>query len=249
MPHVSLTTSETKKMFENESAPNQLRRYTQEDLLASTVRVALAAAGPIGAIVGEFLTQFTPSQRLDRLQNFTERLAARLEGLEEQFKARLTSSQSFAVLAEEVSQAAVHSASDHTRDDLSALLAHGLSREDAELHEVQALLRLRERISDAQVLLLMSYGNFKRTLGDSELKAFFDAHPGLFDVEPPSMSSPPDVVRRWTMRQHYEAELVALGLLKEEERSGGRGSNPRRDISTLGRLLLDAIGRYHNPRT
>jgi hypothetical protein len=182
------------------------------------------------------------------LQDFTERLAARLQGLEEPFKERLTSSPSFAVLAEETTQAAIHSASGDMRDDLTALLTHGLSREDAEIQEVQALLRLRERISDAQVLLLMSYGNFKRTMGDGELKAFFDAHPGLFGVEPPSMTSPPDVVRRWTMRQHYETELVALGLLKEEESVGGRGRNPRRDISTLGRLLLDAIGRYRDPR-
>jgi hypothetical protein len=59
-------------MFEEHSGSDLLRRFTQEDMLASGIRVALGAIGPVGTMVGEFLTQFVPAQRVDRLQHFVE---------------------------------------------------------------------------------------------------------------------------------------------------------------------------------
>ena len=84
-----------------------------------------------------------------------------------------------------------------------------LLRDDAEALEEQALLRLRDRLNDAQVILLMSYGNFRRTMGDMELRAFWDAHPGLFGVHPPTFGSSEeerDVVGRCesTTRQRWK---------------------------------------------
>jgi hypothetical protein len=226
---------------------NLLRRFTQEDLLASGIRAALSVAGPVGTIVGEFLTQFVPAQRLDRLQQFVESLHERLSGLEEQFKERLNSDPAFASLVEEASIAAVSTASDSHRDDLTRLLKHGLSRDQADLIEEQALMRLRNRLNDAQVILLMSYGNFKRTMGDAELKEFWDQHPGLFSAHPPTMTSPPEERRRWTMREHYAAELEALSLLRDTEGIVKSGQQRKYQITALGRLLLAAIGRYRDP--
>jgi len=80
-----------------------LRRFTQEDMLASGLRVALASVGPVGVIVAEFATQLVPRQHLDRLQNFSEQLNERLAGLEDEFRERLSSSAAFATLTEEAS--------------------------------------------------------------------------------------------------------------------------------------------------
>lgn len=236
-------------MFERHSGDELLRRFTQEDMLASGIRTALGLAGPIGTVVGEFLTQFVPAQRIDRLQHFVECLHERLDDLEVRFKERLAASPSFAALAEEACVSAVRTASDHHRRDLAALLRHGLSRDDAEMLEEQALLRLRTRVSDAQVVLLMSYGNFRRTMGNAELKQFWDQHPGLFDVHPPSMSSSAEERRRWTMKEHYEAELESLGLLRDTEGVAKSGRPRKYEITPLGRLLLEAIGRYRDPNS
>jgi hypothetical protein len=46
-------------MFEDQRS-DLLRRFTQEDMFASGVRVALSALGPFGDVIGEFLTQFVP---------------------------------------------------------------------------------------------------------------------------------------------------------------------------------------------
>lgn len=229
-------------MFDEHGTDHQLRRFAQEDVLASSIRVALAIAGPVGTILGEFLTQFVPAQRLDRLQHFVESLAERIGDMEREFWERLCSSSAYAALAEEASLSAVRTSSDEHRRDLASLLAHGLSKEESELLEEQALLRLRDRITDAQVLILMSYGNFSRTLGDGALKAFHASYPGLFGLSPPTMTSSAEERRRWTMRQHYETELEALGLLRDTE--GTAKSVPRRhEITQLGRLLLEAIDR------
>lgn len=83
-------------MFDDHSPDHPLRKFTQQDLLASGLRVALSAAGPFGVIVGEFLTQFVPAQRLDRLQQFVDCLAERLGGLESVFRERVSSSPSYA---------------------------------------------------------------------------------------------------------------------------------------------------------
>ena len=185
---------------------------------------------------------------MDRLQQFVECLAERMTGLEDRFKERIASDPGFAALTEEASVSAVNTASDDHRRDLSALLHHGLSREEAEMLEEQALLRLRNRIIDAQVILLMSYGNFRRTMGDTELKEFWDAHPGLFGIHPPAMDSAPEERRRWTMREHYQAELESLGLLHDTEGVVKSGRSRKYEITGLGRLLLEAIGRYRDPR-
>ncbi len=231
-------------MLENQlpNLPDLLRKYTQEDMFASGLRVGLSIIGPAGVIAGEFLTQFVPTQRIDRLQDFVEKLGERLAGVEDQFKERLVTSPGFAALTEQASLSAVRTASAEHRWDLASLLKHGLNRPEADMLEEQTLLSLRDRLNDAQILILMSYGNFKRTLNDHELESFMSSHPGVFDVQPPTFSDSEEVEHRWAMYHHYENELFALNLLADLDRTN---TGPERNcqIATLGRLLLQSIGR------
>lgn len=230
-------------MFENESESELLRRYNQQDLLAGAVRTGLSLLGPVGAIAAEFITEFVPQQRLDRLHDFVEKLGARLVGLEEQFKTRLASDAGFAALTEQATLSAVRAASGQHRSDLAELLKQGLSHSEAEMLEEQALLSLRDRINDAQVLLLMSHGSFEQTFRNEERAEFQKAHPGVFGIRPTTYGSSPDERRRWTMREHYERELAAYGLLKDTEGIAKSGAVRRYEITSLGLLLLKAIGR------
>jgi len=233
-------------MFES-NAPELWRKYTQQDLLAATIRVGLSLTGPLGAIAAEFITEFIPQQRIDRLTDFVEKLAEVLKESDEQFKERLSSSNGFAALAEQVAVSAVRTASTDHRADLAELLKHGLSSSEAEMLEEQALLSLRDRINDAQVLLLMNYSNFKPTLRDGERSAFQQMHSGLFSINPPPRGSSTEDQRRWTMREHYESELATLGLLRDTEGIAKSGPQRKYEITSLGRLLLQAIGRYRDP--
>jgi len=59
-----------------------LKSTEQQDILAKGIRAALSLCGPVGIIIGEFLTDFVPQQRTDRLQDFVEALAERVAGCE-----------------------------------------------------------------------------------------------------------------------------------------------------------------------
>jgi hypothetical protein len=235
-------------MFENNlpTVPDLLRRFTQEDMLASGIRVGLSAVGPVGTLLGEFLTHFVPAQRLDRLQEL-EQVAARVSGVEEQLNERVSSSPGYAALLEQASVAAVRTPSSEERKDLAAILQHGLSRSDAEMVEEAALLSLRQRLNEVQVLILMGYGNFRRTQRDEELAAFQAMHPGVFGVMPPTFNTPDEDQRRWALHEHYKSQLEALGLLRDTDGVAKSGPTRNYEITTLGRLLLQSIGRYRDP--
>ena len=222
---------------------NWLRRFAQEDMLASGLRMALSAAGPFGAVIAEFVTHLVPQQRVDRLENFVEQLNQKFLGLHDEFRERVRSSAPFAVLTEEATLAAVRTASDERRSDLAALVRNGFDHDDARCEEDLALARLLERLNEPQVLLLMSYGNFRRTMGDTELRAFQLKFPGVFEIHPPTQTSGPDDRRRWAIHNHYLAELVFFGLLEDEEGIAKSGFQRKVRITPLGRLLLQLVGR------
>lgn len=220
-----------------------LRKITQDDAIASGLRTTLGLLGPFGVITGEFLTQFVPQQRIDRLRDFVEQLDVRLKGLEEQFKERLHHSPAYASLFEESNLSAIRSANPERRRDLASLLKTGLQWADAELLEHHTMIRLLERVNEAQILILMGHGNFSGGFGDKALEAFHNAHPGVFAVEPPHRRGSEEDDHRWAIHSHQVDELLALGLLKDTEGVAKSGAIRRVDITTLGRMLLEAIER------
>jgi hypothetical protein len=200
-------------------------------------------AGPAGTILAEFLTEFVPDERLRRLEDFAARLAERVSGMEDTFTVRLRESAAYGALAEDVSVAAVRSASAERRRDLAELLCRGLLRSDAELIEQHALLHLLEELNDAQVVILMEKGSFSDRMHDPARDAFIERHATVF-AHSPTAAADEQGIRRWTVYRHYEDALVAMNLLKDREGvftpSGGYRHT---EITALGRLLLVAIGR------
>src|SRR5262249_3588788 len=219
-----------------------LRRLTQADMFASGVRVALSAWVPFGGIIGEFVTQLVPRRRLDRLQGFIEGLNERVGSLEDEFRARLVQSPAYSAPLEEACLAAVRSPSDRRRTELAEVLRTGLSHSDADLAGHHALLRLLDGLNDAQIIILMGYGSFGQTMVNPERDTFFEKHPGIFAVERPSYGDDDPKESAWALRNHYEDELIARGLLRDME-GFVKPQHKRLEITYLGRLLLEAIGQ------
>ena len=228
-------------MFDDQKT-DLLRRYGQGDVIVSALRSALSVAGPMGAIVGEFLTQLVPDQRMDRLQDFVELLDGRLTGLEDQFKARLHESSTYATFAEQVMVVAVRTSSRERHRDLAELLRTGLSKSDADLVRHQTVLNLLERLNDVQILILMRYGSFGGTFGDPELSDFLAVHRDAFP-EHPTLNASEDARLAWNLYQHYEGELLQLGLLRELEGVVKASEHRKLTITPIGTLVLEAIGR------
>ena len=206
-------------MLEPKPDPDNDRAITQADILSTAVRVTLSSAlpGPLGALVSEFVTQFIPQQRQDRLQQFVEELNEKFEGLQAEMRARLEASQGFAVLTEEVCLSAVRTQSNDRRRALAALLRDGFSRGDAELEDSVTLVRILNELNDTQLLLLVFYDRFGLLNSrEHRIREFLERNPGLFPSMP-TLRDAPEVVEAWAMHEHYVNELVNLHLLRDRE--------------------------------
>jgi hypothetical protein len=230
-----------------------LRQFTQEDYAASLIRVTLGLTGPLGVIAAEFLTQFVPRQRLDRLSDFLEKLVERVSDLEA-FKSRLQESAAFSAVVEQAFIVAVRTPSTERRRDLASLLRNGLSRPDAEMIEQQTFVRMLDELNDPEVLILMNYGSFSvlindpaRLINNPARDEFRRTHATVFDVRPPTLGdSDPSSSRRWTMYQSYVSHLVRLDLAEEYLVGTPRNEAERLrqpGITPLGRMLLASIDR------
>jgi len=122
-----------------------------------------------------------------------------------------------------------------------------LDHDEARIEEDLALARLLDTLNEPQMLILMSYGNFRRALGDTELHDFYQKHPGVLDVDPATLDSGPEEIRREAIHDHYTDELVARGLLQDTEGIAKSGPVRRLRITDLGRLLLQLVGRGGQP--
>lgn len=227
-------------MLEEPKRPDWIKSHDPQDALAQSIRMGLSIV-PLGGILAEFLTQFVPGQRMDRLQEYVEILAEVVADVQE-FHRRLSTSPGFAAVTEQAAVAAAQAPSSQRRRELAELIKSGLSRPESEMIEHEALLRLLGELNDAQVLILVSYGNFRHRLNDKEYMAFIETYPNVFVRQPHSLSDP-ERLRLWTMFQHYEAGLISSGLLRDTEGIVKSGVQRHLAITQLGRLLLDAIGR------
>ncbi len=228
-----------------------LRTHQATLLPASVSRILLAAGikgfcgllGPFGAIAGEFLTQFVPRQRLDRLQDFIEQLNDEVGALRDRFEARLQEPP-FASLTEESFVAAVQTPSDVRRRELAALLRHAIESKEASLSREHAMLRLLADVADAEIVILRAH-SFSRVIGDQAYANYVRAHDDVLSARPPDSGSTAAERERWTLYLFHEDRLVGLGLLRELEGIAKSSVRPRRGLTELGRLLLEAIETAH----
>ena len=218
-----------------EDVPNQ------QDILVKAIRVGLSFCGPVGALLGEVITEFIPAQRIDRLQDFSERLKEQIDDLNA-FKTKFESSTGFAALVEGVTLAAIRTPSPDRREQLAALLANGLSKDEAQLIAQLELLKLLEQLNQPQILMLMRYGSFRQVMGNDELHEFIERHKEVF-VSPPDQMSSEESRRAWAMHQYYGDSMTNLGLLRDTEGVVKSGHRRKWAITPLGRMLLVEIDK------
>lgn len=212
-------------------------------MFASGIRVALSALRPFGGVIGDFLTQFVPQQRLDRLTEFVEILHEQMEAAATSFQQRVETSAPYAALLEESTLAAVRTPSSQRRRDIVEILRTGLSKSDAEVIGHHALLRLLENLNEAEIIVLMSLGSFRKPFNDPEVDQFYEKHDAVLGIMPPNLNASLEEHRRWMIRDHYDETLISRGLARDTE--GIVKSGPQRTlaITPLGSMLLQAIGR------
>lgn len=218
---------------------------TEHDALAATGRALSGLIPMFGGVVGELLTQTIPDQRTERIVCYVRVLNSRLAGMEERLTQLLANSENVDLIEEGGFQAA-RATSERRIEQIAALVANGLSTDDADTIRRKRLVRLLGQLDEDELLLLDAHG---QSYGGSQDQ---DPFARVRRPEPAAMDSSPDEIDADRLYEAGKDHLLALGLLKKNYRNPPRGQAPVFDtrkgdyehsveVSYLGRLLLRFI--------
>jgi hypothetical protein len=208
------------------------------DRLASAVRSSAGAVPYVGSLISEVVTNFIPNQRLDRIESYLAYLTEELAALNiSDLENKLCDPENVALLEDGGFQAA-RAVSDGRRRYLARAVAVGISNTEISKIESRRLLQLVSELDDQEVLILTAYasGEWNEQIRPKR----------------PLVSASNDEHRRWALYEASIEKLLRLGVLSFRHRIDGDTGIPKydtfgvpegsRNITTLGRLVLSAIG-------
>lgn len=218
----------------------------EQDALAATSRALAGLIPGFGGVVGEFFTKTIPAQRMDRIVAYLRQLKSRLDEQDAAI-ANLMKDPERADLIEEGAYQAARATTTDRIASIAALVANGITSDEANIVRQKRLARLLSEIDDDEVLLLNAYG--QSFGGDGS--AAWDA---IDRPYPPSINEGIDRLDASKLFDAGQDNLLRLGLLEKSYRSPRRGEiaefNPRDgdfphhiQLAYLGRLLLRYIGK------
>ena len=232
-----------------------MKKTVEKTEVAKILAKGLLGAIPIaGPLMAEIVGSIIPNQREERLVELAESLSRRLDHLQEdQISQIIKTPESIDLLEDGFIQATRALTKDRT-DYIAALLKNGLTNEELEYIEYKRLLSLLGELTDAEVIILISY-SYDRFFGeeDPETTEFFNKHKGLLEEPTLFMGASQLEQDSHTLYLSHRTHLVNLGLLKYRYKKPNRGEMPEFDEKTgtmkitgyemtgLGRLLLRNI--------
>ena len=209
-----------------------------EGLTAITSAADVVAPG-VDSFFGVLIGRVIPNQRNERLIEYVARLSRRLrlaegavENLNEAFAAMASNlSLEQRALFEEGAYAATRSTTQERIESVAKIVGDGLSSADARALDQGRLLQLIDQLSEDDVIVLMSH-----TMVVGRDQAWRDRHAAVLLGPRVHMQASREDHDKNTLRELRLQRLVNLGVLEVKADSSGRST--RRDLSTLGRLVL-----------
>lgn len=220
------------------------------DYLVTAFKGGLGAVPFVGSLLAEFAGSLIPSQRLDRLVDFAEKLNARLDAVEQLRLAESLRNAEFGEIAKEAMRQATNSITDERRKYLASVVAEALDEQRRAYADSRQVLRLLGQISDLQVIVLRSY-LVQEMSGDEE---FRERHKGVLDPVVAFMGSGQETVENEALWKSHRDHLERLGLLHRKLKLDSRTKQPMVDphsgqfatggyeLTSLGRVILRSVG-------
>lgn len=228
--------------------PNEIK-VKAIDYVTSGAKAILGVVPFAGSLLAEVAGSIIPNQRVDRIADFSFKLQARIEQLEEAHIRSELDDEEFTDLLEESLRQASRATSETRRQYLASLVGSSLSSDALEYAESKHLMRILGELSDVEVLWLRFF--HEPTIeGDNE---FRELHVGVFRHIVANLGSSREELDEHALQKSYKEQLVRLGLVDEhisKARDGtpkydkftGKPTVSHRQASPLGKLLLRSIG-------
>jgi hypothetical protein len=210
---------------------------------------ALGAIPVAGSLIAEVAGLILPNQRLDRLEAYVRKLDERLRELsKEDLIARMEDRERLD-LFEEGGVQAWRALTPERMDYIAKVVAEGIAGDDLAKIEAKRILGLLRQIDDDQIVILISY--LYRYQRDEE---FYAKHERILKPVAAHMGSSREELDADAMFKLARAQLIQLGLLKNQFKKPAKGALPEfdddtgtmkvssRSVTPTGRLLLRRIG-------
>lgn len=205
----------------------------------------------VGSLVSELVGALIPNQRLDRIADFTQRLARKIDAQSQILIQNRFLQPEGADIVEEALWQTARALSDERRERIASLVKNALSKEEINLIESKKLLLVLSQLNDFEILLLRSY---VEPLGKET--DFTKAHAEELQPVHAYYRAPKELLDKHAIRKSMDDHLKELGLISPSFSFHGRGQPTEFDmdtgtlkpshhhISLLGRLLLREIDFY-----
>ncbi len=203
----------------------------------------------VGSALAEIINRFIPNQRIDRIEQYIQRLHEALRDMPEALiRERIHSPESVDLFEEGGFQSA-RAISEERREQIANVVAYGLSGEDKERIEAKRVLKLLRELDDDQIIILTAH--LSKNMFDDD---FQERNQHILYGPAVHMQSSREEMDQATMIELAKAQLISLGLLRPRFKNIKKGEIPEfdsktgtikrqsLDISPLGRLVLRRIG-------
>ena len=201
--------------------------FGRADVITVGLKGAIGAIPVAGTLFSEIISAIIPNQRIDRLEDYVQRLNKHLEGVSEEIISLRAKEPDAIDVFEEGAIQSARAISNDRRDKIARLVAHGISGEERDRIEAKRLLNLLRQIDDDQLIMLCGYLHEYRNNSN-----FRDAHRKVTSLPRVSLDSTQEEVDRVSIQNLAKAQLESLGLLQSRYRLPKRGEMPELDAQT-----------------
>lgn len=210
----------------------------------------LGAIPFVGPLIAEVIGSIIPNQRIDRIRDFLIILENKIEENEKENAKLKFQNEKFIDILEESMLQASKALSKERKEYIASIVSNGIGKDEVDHIQKKLLLNLLNELSDAEIIILQSYG-----LNGLEYREFYEKHKEI--LMPPHVSrrtGDQDGLENRTLFDAQKNHLARLNLIKAKYKHPKRGEIPEFDtntgtvkaqgyeITSLGRLLLRNVG-------
>lgn len=233
-----------------------LENLNTSDKVAYFLKAIGGAFPYFGSYFAETIVAVIPNQRQDRIIKFLAELDSRLNELPKENIEELIASPKFQALLEESIEQSAKATTQERYEYLASIVIYGISDEKIELEESEYILSLFKQLTDLQIIWLNYY--CLRRFGNSD--EYFERHNNLlkkkevylnasfvdYKQEALQLSNTNHLVRLGLVEEEYEIDNKTKQLVVDSSKKKPKVKDTK--ITTLGKIVLDHIGIYEDPR-
>ncbi|MFO9703933.1 hypothetical protein SDC03_04305 [Legionella pneumophila serogroup 1] len=182
---------------------------TKTDYIVSGIKGVLNAIPVVGSFVAECICIRIPNQRMDRIKKFTEKLANKIEHLENSRISIYFNDPEFIDLLEDSILQTTKAISDERIEKIAQLLSNGMIGENIEHGKYKRYLFLLSQLTDSEIVKLGGF--YYPSQGKSE---YYAKHKDTLKNIPPTLESTSDEIENFAIHESHIHHLHQLGLLE-----------------------------------